>query len=625
MNKKISEAVSEGKKRNYKKAVEILLEVIGSGDEDPRAYLYLGRSYYALGHYALSIQYLRMFLDLEPDSPIGHFFIARSFLVSGLVKNAVQHFKVSIRLHPESAHARGFLGLALMKLGRFETALKYLGEAVELSAENRKIFEIYLNCLFIVAIRKFNAGDFDIAKEMFLFYTGYKDDNVLPFIYLGMIERQSGNNSSALDFYEKAIALSPGDDLLLFRRALLLYKTGNRDLAIEELNRLDMEGYDFKADPSDMEEERFLALKYFQGGSYKDAVYFGREALKKDKSDVDMHIIMGEAYRKLGKHEYSKNHYQRAIELDRSRLEIRYGYILLLWQAEEYEEMLSELKKLYSMDPDRKIPEYYTALVYCKLDYPPETTIPLLQDQIRANPTDPFLFQFLGEQYLRSGLESLAEKWFLKAKSIKGVSYELLMDFINTYRATGEQKKLLSALKEYFDAGYFDYDLSKEYILNLYELKKYKEVIKEAERALGYSRNRKIERILANSYRLNGDYGKAVVLYRDLLKEKPDSPVFLKALVYCMEKNGEIEKSVKLMETALSYIKKPESSLYLIYGVLLYKNGDTEKASAVFRDNIARYPDDWRSYKNLSALYREQGLEEFAERYRSEAEKRRKK
>lgn len=624
MNKKIKDAVAYGKKRNYRKAVEILLETIKEDSENAQAYLFLGRSYYALGHYALSIQYLRMFLEREPDSAIGHFFMGRSLLVSGLVRNSVPHLKKSIDLFPDSAHARGFLGLALMKLKRFESALEYLGEAVEISPENRKIFDIYLNCLLIVAIRKFNRGDMDLAKEMFIFYTGYIENKVLPYVYLGMIERQNGYFEAALEYYNTALSISPDDNLLLFRRAILLYRIGYRDEAVKELDRLNIDGFDGIHNPDDLKEDRFLALKYFQKKNYKEAVFFGREALKNDSKDIDMHLVMGEALRKLKQYKFAKNHYERAIEIDNSRIETRYGYILLLWQTGEYDDMLNELKKLSKMDPSEPLADYYTALVYSKLGFDSETTIKALQDQIRLNPSDPFLFKFLGEEYLKAGLENLAEKWFINAEKIMGPTYEILVDLIETYKKTDDIKNLIKVYKKFFTAGYFDSDMLKDYILILYNKKNYKLVIREAERYLGYENSRVINRILANSYRLTGDFSRAEILYKNMLKEDPDNTVYLKALLFCMEKNNGIERSIELLSNALKYKKNPESDLFLILGVLLYKSGNTEKASEVFRENISRFPDDWRSYKNLGAIYREMGLDDFAERYLSEGEKRKK-
>ena len=417
----LHEAILAGKSRNYTKAVELLLNIVRSSDDQPEAFLYLGRSYYALGKYALSIQYLRIFLEYVPHSSTGHFFIGRSFLAAGLVKKAVPHFKFSLKEHPESVHARSFISIALMKLGRFENALAYLGEAVELSSQNDKVFEIYLHCLLVVAMRKFNAGDESMAKQMFTFYIGYISDQVLPYIYLGMIERQEGYDEKALEYYEKAIKISPNDELLLFRRAVLLFKTGQHDTALEQLQKLNM-GEEIIQSFENINENRFLAIKYFQQKMYKEALFFGREALKENNTDGDMHLIMGEIFRNLKKNEYAQNHFTKAIELDRSRVEFRYGYILLLWETEQYEIMLQELQKISTLDPDSPIYGYYKALLYCKLGYDTDSTIPALQEQIHIHPTDAFLYYYLGAQYLKGNLGNLAERWFLKAKQSMGAT-----------------------------------------------------------------------------------------------------------------------------------------------------------------------------------------------------------
>ncbi len=620
----IQEAISAGKSRNYEKAVLLLLDIIRTTDDEPEAFLYLGRSYYALGKYALSIQYLRIFLEYFPESPTGHFFIGRSFLASGLVKKSIPHFKFSLQKHPESIHARSFLGIALMKTGRFENALTYLGEAVELLQEKNRVFEIYLHCLLVVAMRKFNAGDSSMAEQMFSFYTGFNSDKVLPYIYLGMIARQRGNDKEALDYYEKAITLSPDDELLLFRRAVLLHKTGQREEALQQLDRLHIHNDSMPAF-EDINENRFLAIKYFQQKQYKEALYFGREALKENNKDSDMHLIMGEVFRSLKNTEYAQNHYKKAITSDRSRIEFRYGYALLLWEMEKYEEMLEELKKIKAIDPENAISDYYSTLIYCKLNYSTEITIPALQDQIHRNPTDAFLFHYLGNEYLKGGFEDLAERWLLKAKTLTGGSIDLYTSLIDTYRKTNEKEKLVLIFKEYFETGFFDYDLAMEYLYLLYSLKRYKETIQEAEIILGFQKNNKVTRILANCYRMTGKYDKAIVSYRYLLRADPHNTVYLKALLFCMDKEGKREESILLLENGLKFIKEPENTLFLILGVLYYKAGQTEKAQKVFRDAIQRNPDDWRSYENLGTIYDKMGMKDFAKRFLSEASKKKRK
>ncbi len=617
-------AVSAGQSRNYTEAVSLLLESIRSGENLPEAYLYLGRSYYALGKYALSIQYLRIFLEYTPRSATGHFFIGRSLLASGLVKKSIPHFKFSLKEHPESIHARSFLSIALMKIGRFETALTYLGEAVELSPEGNKVFEIYLHCLLVVAIRKFNAGDSHMAYQMFTFYIGFVQDKVLPYIYLGMIERQKGDDTQALKFYEQAVALSPHDELLLFRRAVLLYKTGQRNDALEQLNRLQPEEDTIDSLDS-IDENRFLAIKYFQQKRYREALYFGREALKENSKDSDMHLLMGEVFRNLNNTEYAGNHYKSAIKIDKNRVELRYGYALLLWDMEAYEEMLGELEKIKKIDPDNRICVYYEALIYCKLGYSTEITIPALQEQIHQHPTDSFLYQYLGVEYLKGGFEDLAEKWFLKALAASGGTEPLYRNLLDTYRKTNETDKFLHTMKNYIEAGYFDHNLLHEYLYLLYSLQRYKETIQVAETILGFQQNKKVTRIVANCYRLLGNYDKAAVYYRYLLKDDPHNTVFLKALLFCMDKAGKTEESITLLEGALHHIKHPQNTLFLILGVLYYKSGKTEEAQRIFRNSISTFPDDWRGYENLGTVYAAMGLKEFAERFLSEAANRKRK
>jgi Flp pilus assembly protein TadD len=60
-------------------------------------------------------------------------------------------------------------------------------------------------------------------------------------------------------------------------------------------------------------------------------------------------------------------------------------------------------------------------------------------------------------------------------------------------------------------------------------------------------------------------------------------------------------------------------SLLLILGVLLYQDGDLERAATAFRKAIALSPRGWRAYRNLAMVYRKTGNTAFAETFMARA------
>ncbi len=609
---KFQKALKLGRNRKYKEASVIFLDLIRENTDIPEAYLFLGRSYHGLNRMEDAVEALRHYIAIVPESAAGNFFLGRSLLTLGFSKNAIFYLKKAVNSNPSSMHANGFLGIAYLGSGRSDIAITYLSKAVESSTNNTGIYKIYLGTLFMRGVSNFNSGNTELASEMFSFLIENNFSNILPYIYMGMIERQNGNYKMALQYYEKALEFSPDDELLLFRRAVLLYKIGKKDTATEELKKLNIE--------PEIQENQYLAFQYFKRKNFNKAVYYGNIALHSDKNSINLHLLLGEANRELKKLDFSENHYRIAIKLDRTRLEGRYGLSLLLWMREKYELMMVELKKISISDPGNSTSSYYKALCMCKLDFNTNETIPAIQEEIRENDPDCYLFTALGEEYIKGGLEELAEKWFLKAIKINSNFKDAYSDLIDLYKSTGDIRKLLEAYRNYLIITE-DFQKNKDYIHLLYKQKKYSKTILEINKILHLQPdNQGLLRILANSYRLTKKWDKSTMIYKQLLIKDPNNEIFLRALVYCLDHSGQTISAIKIIDSALSFINKPGIDLFLIKGVLCYKAKQYDEALKSFRKTLNDNSKDWRVYYNIAMIYKIKGIDDFADQFFARSE-----
>ena len=610
---KFEKGVKLGRNRKYEEASVIFSDLIKESQEIPEAYLFLGRSYHGLNRIQEAVQVLRHYLSIVPDSAAGNFFLGRSLLTLGFSKNAIFHLKKAVNSHQESMHANGFLGIAYLKAGRSDIAITYLSKAAESTENNTGIYKIYLGTLFVRGISNFKSGNFELAAQMFSFLIDKNFKSILPYIYMGMIEIQNENYKTALTYYDKALEFSPTDNLLLFRRAVLLHKVGKKDIAAQELKKLNIE--------PEIEENSYLAFQFFNKKNFNKAVYYGNTALHSNTNNIDLHLLLGEANMELKKFDIAENHFRIAIKLDRTRLEGRYGLSLLLWMKQEYKSMMIELKKITVSDPGNSTSSYYRVLCMCKLNYDPTDTIPAIQEEIRKNDPDCYLFTALGEEYIRGDREDLAEKWFLKAIKINSNFKDAYSNLIKIYKNTENSKKLLKAYKNFLQLA-DDYKINRNYIHLLYKLRKYPETIIEINKILpSQPDNYGLLRILANSNRLTSKWNEAVMIYRQLLLKEPKNEVFLRALVYCLDHSGKTIQAIELIDGALIFLEKPSIDLFLIKGVLCYREKQYDEALKAFRKTLNDNSNDWRVYYNIAMIYRKKGIDDFAEQFFARAEK----
>ena len=615
-------AMEAGRDRNYPRAVELLEGIIAETGELPEAVLYLGRGYHAMGRWEEALQAFRNFIRLQPDTSAGYFFAGRVLLTLDLPAQAYKYLKRAHELNPEESSILGLLGLSCLKIRRPDLASKVLGKAVELDPGNRKLYTGYLNALAVHSVREFYAGNLDLAEQMFTFLIKNGDHGVMPHLYVGAIEREFGRYDEALGSYERAVELSPEDPLIRLSRAELLFLTGNREAAVRELELLKarLPGLkDFSFD--DYTYNRYLAIHYFQEGNTRNALYYAKRALAANYSDPDLHLLVAECLRQTGQLSKASNHFHRVLDADRNNTGALYGLSLVLWQRDEYTEMLKYLKRLLNNDPADATALYYSTLCRCRLEDDPGALIPDIQERIHEMGPDPHLFVCLGNQYRKSGVEELSEKWYRKAIQIDPEHRDAYLGLFELLRTREDSENLLEFYRKYFEVFPGDSDRRREFIQLLVDTEEYAQAADQIVHFIPYGgADETSQRLLAICYRKTKRYKDAIVVYSQLLRLHPRNEEYLKGLVYCYDKTRKRDRSILLLEKGLEYIKDPSPSLLLIFGVLLHKSGEDEKALAVFRRIIDTYPKDWRGYWNLGRVYEKTGVHEMASKFKSKAD-----
>jgi tetratricopeptide (TPR) repeat protein len=609
-------ALEAGRNRDYPRAIELLQEVLVHTDQMPAALLYLGRAYHASGDINRGIQAFQFYLKLQPDSSEGHFFLGRAYFTLGLLDHALGHLKRSTSLDGSFVPALSLLGLALLKTGRPQAAISVFERALTIEPGNQQVFTGYLNALLTHGIRLFHRRRYEEARDTLLFIRKHRPDSLVCHVYLASIYRELGDADLSLFHFDQAAHLAPRDPVLHLQKAVLHLKRGDNPAAFEEMSQAVRMLGSQSISTSDVHSLlRIMTIILFQNRRYREALESARRVLRGSYRDADMHAIMAGSFNELGELRKAKNHYLRALDADRNRLEFNYGLTAVLWGRGEYRELGSVLNRILRINPQDEFALYYRALSMPHLNDDFRETIPVLQEQIRRSGPDPHLMNALGQEYLRADLPDLAEGWFKRTLSRVANFEQALEQLIEVYIRLQDTAKLLGAYAQYLEHYPDNLEMRRSYSQLLYEQGEYAQVCSQLETLLPYEpKNTDVRIMLAHSYRQTENYAEAILLYRELLIEAPKSLDLLKPLVFCLEKSGSRETVILLLEKAIKLFKE-DPWLQHRLGSLYIAEGRLEKAAQTFRSLIGLDPNDWRAYNSLGELYGKMGNNQFADRF----------
>ncbi|MBN1649580.1 MAG: tetratricopeptide repeat protein [Spirochaetales bacterium] len=606
----LQEAIEAGRKRNYKKAIQLLSRLIYEGEDNQAAFFYLGRAYHATGDYGQAIQ---CFMNVSPvKEPAVDFFLGRSYLNAELYEGAVFHFSRLYKSGNFPLQLYPFLGMALFKLRKYSHAHTFFEKAIVHFPDDKRIFTMYQQNLFILGIRAFRNEQYEEAEEIFLFLLKSGMEHISLLLYCGFIYEEFGRYTLALEYYRKAAEMEPEDTALKIRIIDCLFKTGEIKTAEELLHTINRK-VDLYIDRQNL--NMTLAEFYYDRKDYRRAMCFAVRELKKSGHSVDVHLLLGVCYREIEQYEISRNHFTRVLDIDRSNLQALWGLLTAFWLENDWNGCLEVLNRIARNYPDDEVYRYYLPLVGVKLGKPSEDTIPVLEQLSKQNPDDPYIMIVLGEEYIKSDRIYPAYQVISKAAGYESHRKDALKLLVLLSGVLDKKDEQIKLYDQYLRIAEEDNRSRYDFIQLLVRVEQYKKAIPEIETLLPLPEYRKrILPLLAFCKRKTNAWAESGVLYKQLLRNNPENENYLQSLVYCMVKLKKKDTALELMRKAEKFLDF-SSDLYLILGVLYFKNDNDEMAMQTFKNCLDKFPDDWRIYNNISKIYKKRGLHTYASRY----------
>lgn len=151
-----------------------------------------------------------------------------AYFQQGNMEAAQANFEALLAQDPESGPARFRLSLVRARQGRFQAAVELAEQSRALDPERIEILSHLARCHLM-------CGQPELAKGIVLKALALPRDNPAALDLLGAVMTRLDERLIAIELFDQAIALDPGQASLLFNRALAQQQFGNLDSAERDL------------------------------------------------------------------------------------------------------------------------------------------------------------------------------------------------------------------------------------------------------------------------------------------------------------------------------------------------------------------------------------------------------
>ncbi len=606
----LTKAINAGKKRDYKKAIKILEELVAHGYAEssspfdskskgnPEIYLYLSRSWTAEKNYTRAIAYGHAYVKCVPNQAMGWFFLGRTYILAEEYNKAVFALEKANKLAPQSIEIKAMLGTAYLKWKKASLARQVFEDALKYAPKSEKLNTGYLNALFIEAVHEFRTGDVNLAGQMFDFVIKNNVDGVAPRLYFAHALKMQNRLEEALVQYEEACKRAPNDKALAWYPAMIKMELGDHEGATEAISKLDIEI------PNDGVSEQFFMIgavkKHLETKDYKRAAQAARFYIRNFGSSEEIRLLAAEAQKGLGNINKALNHYKCALKENPQSPYPHYGIMLALQESYRWQELSSEvLRAEASGSLDEEDIYYYKIITAAHIDNPPEEVLPHLQALIQQGRADTAIFNAMGCTYIKLGMPELALNWYQKTLDLNPDDEEARIGIIAVYEAQVLNKELYKSYTEYLNKWKSNIYIRRDFVLFLENSEKWEEAGNQLEVLIGQTKGLNFEPQLARFRRKAGQYQKAAIIYRKLLLNNPKEAILLHNLVYCLDKMSKTKIAVELLQAARKAFGLNLES-YLIEGILQMRLKKKVEAIRIFQYILEKEPNN-KHAKNFLA------------------------
>ncbi len=613
--------------KDYPHAMEAFQRALALDPNAARTHNNLGNLYVAQEKFDLAEREFGQVLRLEPANRDANYNLGLMLLARHSPAEAILHFR---RVQPADTPTRFNLIRAYLQAGRTAEGLKL---AQDLSAQNKDSVQTHFTLGVLLASEKQNSmAQLELEKASAL------QPETFEILYnLGQVYLQSGEFKKTEVVLNRALKLKPDSPETLYTMARVYFKQArvadaldllarahkvapeNTDI-IFLLARVSMSQNYFedaipllesgvKLDPKRADLLSALGESYFMAGKVEKAIDVFKALIELEPS-ARSYVFMGLSYRHLGRFDEARGYFQQALKLDPHNASALFnlGYVEGRQGNKAAAEQLFQASLRANPDYSEALMELATLRI---ADKKLEEAAILLRKYIKTSP-QPAAGYYKLAMVERSLHQTAAAQRDLNVfqtlsrdTSSGPYPYQHLFDYLDNRSSLGPQERaqldlteLTAQIQKHPDRPQDLYLLAEAY-LKLGKIEEARQAIGQLDQlsSADYRTQTGIGVLLAR-FRL---YGDAIPHFQAALKASPDSDDIKFDLADAYFRKGLYPEALEAAQQ-VSLAGQQDAAFLSLLGDIQAHLGETAKAAEIFRDAIAKNPDNDQYYLSLTLI-----------------------
>lgn len=606
-------------------AISIHQQVLSMDSLQPGSLLFLAREKNNAAQYQEALVLIQKLVKVSPANGHAYFELSKSLSALGQLDKSYDAIKKAASLLPDNAQVQAWLGDCNVRKQKYSEASQSFQAALQSEPDN---LDLYIKTAHAMALDNHAFDALSLLRRIEQKFTG----NLNLKKEIALLEFSEGNYEKALPYLELYCASNKTDPEALLTLGKIYIQTADYAKAVSILNT----ALQLSADKIVC--RLFLAEAYFHKKEYPTAEKLLDQVIA-EKPLKNAHRIAGELMLAKGDKRQALTHFLKERELHGDLLPLQEQIAMLNFQLGFFVPAKTEFARLIELNDKHPMARYYLSILHLR-EGDVKSAEFFLVDARTFGPGDEEVFYQLGTYYSTNSLYEKALKAFQQSLSFNQSSERALLGCAQACQQMGKDsavaeiyvklfalnntqyspklaeaghlflrtknlQKAEATYSEFLKKGYKDFSVNASYSSILFVRKEYQRVISLLESADGnWKQDQKVALMLAESYNETGKFTNALSWCSVLLSKDQNSRPGLRISANAYEKTNDTLSALSMYDR---YIKLPADEFrndFLFHSGELYeKKNLTANAMARYESAIKEFPQDIRSYEQVSFLY----------------------